>query len=549
MLNTSSKAFEVALNVTLICLCLLSYALLILLFVDSQVLHIRSLVIVVPGEIKPAVAISLLAALLTASTSALVTRCVEQSLWLKLNPGYPDRKLTVGESHRLAQWSVSPLARLSYLLYGHSWMLKFGGIFLLSTAAVGPVLVSGVSQREFTHVVRSSETQSRSPFSGFLNTANTLYNGGNYKDVPMMIAAVTSMNNLSAPSASVCDDGSCSVTTQFASIRADCSSTETPNPRNIGGTGSGSSISSTNFCSSLNPKICRALVSSSPATYTNFTTGPSGKTGCDPSIASSSTCPPGSWATLFGVWVNDGAGTSSSGPGAIKTVDCALTYGNVTVRQEGTGTPILDRTSFVQSTYSWSSYATGQWQRIYIETGNKGDGTNDGGDAGVTPAPYCFSGRVSGTGANTLFKDPIGPSLLGDHAGDAADVVARRIERNFDMATLFAFARVPQASRLEFEETTQTPGWVYDWKVLLVLLVPLIASVLGIFGRWKVTGKDINVGYDPVEIAGRGPVLMADGSKNAQDFQSKESKNLRVWGVDANTYHTGIGKSQFSVGK
>jgi hypothetical protein len=505
MSDSRSKVIEIAINVLLACLCLVSYALLIVIFVDSEALHIRSLVTVVPGELKPAVAISLLAALLTASSSALVTRCVEQSLWLTLSAAHPARRLTVGESHRLAQWSVSPLARLSYPFRGHSWALKFSGIFLLLTAALGPVLVSGVSQRNATSITSSSQAQVRPSYSGFLDTANVLYNGGNYKDVPMMISAIASMSNLSAPSAPVCTSESCSVTAQVASIRADCSSTETANPHRIGGVASGDSTSSSEFCSSLNPDICRSLVSSNPAVYANFTTGPSGGPGCDPQNPSSTPCPAGSWATIFGVWVNDGAGTKSTGTGNLKTVDCALTYGNVTVEQAGTGTPSLDRDSFVKSAYTWSSYTAGAWQRIYIEIGNDGQGNiANSDDSGVTPAPYCFNGAVVATGANTLFKDPIGPSLLGDHAGDAADAVARRIERNFDMATLFAFSRVPEASRLEYEETTEVPMWVYNWKVLLALLAPVIASVLGMAGRCRVPGKDVNIGYNPVEIARRG---------------------------------------------
>lgn len=515
------------------------------IFLSSHSLHIRSLVIVVPGEVKPAVVIALLAALLAASTAALVTRCVEQSLWLKLAPGFSNRKLTVGESHRLAQWSVSPLARLSYLLRGHSWMLRISGIFLVSTAVVSPILISGISQRDTTLITETSQSQNQTAFSGFLDTANILYNGGNFKDVPMMIAAVASMSNLSAPAAPICSEQSCSVTAQVASIRADCNFTETENPNDVGGT-SDTSVTSFTFCSTLNPKICRALVSANPATYANFTTGPSGDIGCDP-FSLSEICPPGSWGTIFGVWVNDGA--TSPGPGPIKTVDCALTYGNVTVQQVGNGTPNLDRNSFVKSVYTWTDYQAGQWERIYTEA------TGDNGDSGATQAPYCFSGGVVPTGANTLFSDPVGWPLLGDNAGDLADMVARRIERNFDVGTLFAFARAPHASNLEFSETSTTPVWVYDSKVLLVLIVPIVASLLGVWGRWRVTNKEVNVGYNPVEIARRGPVLMMAGDKTGKSaavLDRKEWSKLRLWGVEASRmdgHQCGGGRPQLAVGE
>ena len=90
--------------------------------------------------------VALLSALLTAATSALTTRAVEHSVWLKLASRPIKKKITIGETYCLAQWSISSLARFWYFFIRHAWTLKFAGLFLIGIAAINPVIISGISQ-------------------------------------------------------------------------------------------------------------------------------------------------------------------------------------------------------------------------------------------------------------------------------------------------------------------------------------------------------------------------------------------------------------------
>jgi hypothetical protein len=185
-----ARSVNICFNFDLILICLACYALLIIVFLTPASLHLESLVVVQSGKLQPTVAVSLLAALLVASTSALATRCVEQSLWLKLAPRTIRRRITAHESHRLAQWSVSPLARLTYFVSGSSWLLKLGGVMLISGAVLSPVLLVGVTQRDATSISNVIKINDTALFAGFLDPSNMYYNGGSFSDVPTTIASL-----------------------------------------------------------------------------------------------------------------------------------------------------------------------------------------------------------------------------------------------------------------------------------------------------------------------------------------------------------------------
>lgn len=120
--------------------------------------------------------------------------------------------------------------------------------------------------------------------------------------------------------------------------------------------------------------------------------------------------------------------------------------------------------------------------------------------------PYYFTLRYVGTGSNDIYTTPLASGLLGDDASNSAEHVARQIERNFDWATLAAFLRGVNASDVTTTRTTVTRVYVYDRRVLLVLLAPIVATALGAWGRWRVGSDEIVKGYDPVAAAQLGPV-------------------------------------------
>jgi hypothetical protein len=95
-----------------------------------------------------------------------------------------------------------------------------------------------------------------------------------------------------------------------------------------------------------------------------------------------------------------------------------------------------------------------------------------------------------------------------------------------------AFSRSPYTSSLTIVTTDSLPVYVYDARVLAILLVPFLATVLGTWGRWRVTGNDVFVGYDPVEIARRGPVVGMSEASEVRDAGMREALDGRkVWVV------------------
>ena len=135
--------------------------------------------------------------------------------------------------------------------------------------------------------------------------------------------------------------------------------------------------------------------------------------------------------------------------------------------------------------------------------------------------PYYFTLRYVGTGFNDIYTSPVASGLLGDDASNSAEHVARQIERNFDWATLAAFSKGVNASDVTTTRTTVTRVYVYDRRVLSILLIPVIATVMSAWGRLRVGSDEVVRGYDPVAIAQLGPV---EGLSLGGEVQVEKSK-------------------------
>jgi hypothetical protein len=131
LLDRTSRTINIVLDSTLFLICLICNLLLILLFLSPGAFHLDSLVHPGSKSFSHAVVVALTTAIFTTSTSALVTKAVEHSVWLKLAPGSSRKTTTIGESCRLAQWSASPIAGLCYNIMGQAWTFKLGGLCLV----------------------------------------------------------------------------------------------------------------------------------------------------------------------------------------------------------------------------------------------------------------------------------------------------------------------------------------------------------------------------------------------------------------------------------
>lgn len=525
-----SLTFNILTNIAWAIVCLICYALLVILFLRPAWLQLDSLVFVRDSQLSPTVAIGLITVLLSGSTATLVTRAAEHSLWLKLVPQESNHRLTVSETRRQAQWSVSAWERLKYFFTGDSWLLKFGGMFLFATAAVNPVLLAGITPTQ--DASNSTETTLRSGemFAGFLDPGNSAYNGGQWKDVPMSIAALASMSNLSAPGSALCGDDGCSISATMASIQAECVPYTMGNPERIG-TISNSILQPYPFCSTLRPDLCLNLVTSNPNTYANFTSAPPTESCLNgrPADDSWDVICPGEWATIFGVWTNTVDGSADQ-EYPVHAVDCRLRYGNVSVLESSTSAPEIIPDSFVQSQWALRGSSAFQWHRLYTED-YPIQISNEPGNT-----PYSFVGVSVATGSNSIYSSPVGSLLLnyGGPEGYDASTVAEMIRKNFEMSTLFAFSRDPASADVTVTATTVVQMWRYDSVMLSILAVPLLATLLVVLGKWRVGSAEDVVGYDPVEIARRGPLLRegVDGEYGGvMGYDSDEEGTREVWAV------------------
>lgn len=485
--ETYSRLINAAAWFSVSCVVLACYVLILILFFKPSTLHISSFVTPELHKFKPTTAVTLLAAVLAGGTASLITRAVDQYLWLKLAPCSIDRRLTVGESRKLAQWSVSPLAKIFYIFDGRSWPLRLTGPMVVGLAVVGPVLVSGISQTQIVTTTTQLIPSSSDVWSGWIDAANQQWNGGFFRDVPGETAALAYLNNLTAPASSVCSDNDCSVTARTASIHATCRSSSQPHSTN---TALAEGYNET-YTSTYQPNASVILTFS---TYANFTSyyAP----GCD---AYDLSCAPG-FAIIFGAFVNQ-SDTPLNGSYYLNIVDCLLTFGTAYITQTGRNTPVIREGSFVANTSSVNMpEAIIPLCRIYTEEPQSTSQWNFVAESNVC-AGFCATPY-----GDSLYVSALATLLLTPNANSTAVDVANRIVRIFEMSTLMAFSRVPYASDLTVSTTTSAQVYVYDKPVLAILLLPLVATLLGTFGRWRITGKDIFIGYDPVEIARRGPV-------------------------------------------
>jgi hypothetical protein len=198
-----------------------------------------------------------------------------------------------------------------------------------------------------------------------------------------------------------------------------------------------------------------------------------------------------------------------------------LTIGTVKIFQNGTNAPILVPISIEESKIEpVNDTSQLQLRNIYESDGS----------------PYSFK-----LGSRSLYQETldfplsvVGSLLLGPprpmltHTTRDAYYVARQIEKNFEMASLFAFSRSPGSSNITIAIETTRSVYVYQKKVLAVLLLPLLATFLGTWGRWKVGNSKQIVGYDPVEIARLGPVRGLSDRAVGKVVDKKQDEKL-VW--------------------
>ncbi|KAK7222391.1 hypothetical protein V2G26_010394 [Clonostachys chloroleuca] len=481
--NRHSRKIRLATQLFLFAIILISYVLYLLLFLDPSSLHQSSFLQPNVSGLKPTTAVSLISAVFVAASSTFVTTCVEQSLWAKLAPRAVRNPLTVGETRRLAQWAVSPLGRLSYPLDGTSNLLKLAGPLLLACAIVNSVLVSGISVSTDSSSDDTTSQASVDMWSGFLDAANSQYNGGLFSDIPNEVAALAYLSNLSVPSSSLCEGSDCSLVAQVGAIQAECQTVSAPH----------APMSPTNqenetYTSGYNPGITVILSQGSPYTYANFTSWFTKRCGEN---VNPRPCL-GDFAVIFGAFIN--LKPSATGGPIVNTIDCLLTYGSLSITQTGTGTPTIIPGSYTEAT-SEGPYdsSLSPIKRIYTESFDR--------------SPYYFTAK-SGTGdtTDTLYNSAIGTLLISPKGNSSDKDVGDRIEAIFDTATLMAFTRVPGAANVTITTTTSGPIYVYHPLVLLILLIPFFATVLGTYRRLRIEGNSLCPGYDPVEIARRGPV-------------------------------------------
>lgn len=319
-----------------------------------------------------------------------------------------------------------------------------------------------------------------------------------------MVSSLVAMNNLSAPAAAVCGDPSCTATTRANALQAECLAFDLPE-----------SAQEVDYrytlCSSFGNTTCRSKTHNG----VNFTTGP--VTRCE-NAAYGMECLSSDFAVILGLWSSFNAETQVHTGHA---VDCKIHRGSIEIRQTGTGTPVMTRDSFKKSTRPMEIPSNEYfWQQAYSSYSSS------------TVAPYRFS-----IGDPIEDKNVLAEYLLGNSRTDEGEEedwytlqlgtndtqrVARAMEANFDMATLFAFARSPHAASIDITTTLERNIWTYDTTVLAILTLPLLATVLVLCIAWKVQSDDVVIGYDPLEIARRADeVLMPSVGAMTQDSEGK----------------------------
>ncbi|RPA76998.1 hypothetical protein BJ508DRAFT_417321 [Ascobolus immersus RN42] len=555
-LDRHGRVLNLAANLCLLFSSTVCYVLIILIFLTPSIFPESILYADVSG-IKPTVAITLLAGLLAASTLSLLARLVEHHFWLRLRSG-KDQGLALHEVRGLANWAISPFARVQYALRGESLLLRVSGLFLLGIAVLGTVLIAGISQhRPSTSTVTTiARAEGLDRFAGWTDDSNTFgrtlptsptrvdpsLGWRKYftlRDTPVEQASIISFAGVSAPAErTICktDDVNCLITARVGAIQATCDSLELENTvppvghNELNGVGARFNEgiyneTSRTFTSALNPAL--SVILDNPVgniTYANFSTF-SSVVPIDPmdfafgrdTLDLTSTVPIGTYGFIFGAYVPE------KHTKQINIVDCQLRFGTISLQQKGWSPPALDRGSFIEATHHVKDepYLNGTYKIYNFATEDE-----------KNRSPFTFSGTKSIlAGVDDLIASSIGIGLLGPY-GDAAltaEACAKRIEDAWDMATAMAWARVPGAA----EETVVRVDvfrekYRYDWRVLLYLLVPLLATVTGLARTgFRVGGKGEVLGYDPVAIAEKGPLQRYEGDETeGSSARGKGSKNV-----------------------
>jgi len=342
-----------------------------------------------------------------------------------------------------------------------------------------------------------------------------------------MLASLVSMNNLSAPAANVCSDASCSAVTRAQALQAECLGSDLPGPAT-------QEQANVTICSTFGNTTClsRGLYG-----Y-NFTTGP--MTTCDESSYIGE-CLVSDFAVIFGVWSSYDVGNRRY---LRHAVDCKIQKGSVEIRQNGTGAPRITRGSFLTTTTRMEiSSPEWYWQASY-RVPRRNEQTQKpylfssvGGMVRDVPiAGYLLSNNINGTEGS----DEWHASQLGTND---TQKVARTLEANIDMATLFAFAKAPHAAPVDITATHQVSIWRYDTRVLAVLALPFLATILVLSTYWRVQSDEVVIGYDPLEIARHADeVLVSSPRAMEQDSEGKDLRSMSSGGAYSTlkarpTYH------------
>ncbi|EFQ96934.1 hypothetical protein MGYG_08859 [Nannizzia gypsea CBS 118893] len=495
-----SRPVKIAISISLVLVILFADINLLVLFINPRALRVDSLLYVGDDlssrtRFTPQVVVALLSIILAAATVALVTRCVDEALWNHLTPSATVDRITAAESRNLALWSTSAAARIRYVFIGGSWALRICAVLLLAGAAVNPVLVSGISQTVDSTFETTFQPRDRNynDFSGFLDDVNTWYASGTTRDLLGEAAFLTSLHSLNAPAAHVCNTSLCRANARMAGFQAICASDKIPNPDGIGLKPSSlKNARSQQFCSPKpgDRKVCVALESSDPETAAMFTN-------------QRATESDGDFTTLFGAYVYNWYIAQEQR--FIYTVDCTVRYGWVNVTQVGSNPPEVIRSSFQVVSKDELPRGAGYLSRIY------------GGDL-LASSPWNFSGGAYGANGEKIVTHPIGVALLGWKETANGPKVARRIERAWDMNNIFAFGR--SIDRIDLSTTIEkrVNKYVYNKLALFILIVPFLASILGIWNRWHVLSDELMLGYDPVRIVRCGPLYGVDPSTTGEEL-------------------------------
>ncbi|KAF7194698.1 hypothetical protein HII31_03960 [Pseudocercospora fuligena] len=496
-LHRHSRKVNIAITTLLVALCTASYILLALLFTRPQVFRITSLVNHEDSRVSPTVAIPLLVAVLSGSTLALVTRAVEQNLWISIvdNPG----RLSASEAPRLAQWSISTLSRLVYIMSGQSWSLRFSALLLLGCTILSPVLLYGVTPRQVNKVTEEHVATSK---TAYFELGQLL----GYSDDLTSFATLLASNGIDVAGSSLCQNPSCNVHAAAFSVRASCKAWEIEEHHDL-------FTPAIVTCSQINKALCMSVDPSQ--TTANFTTGP--PSDCpirDGDLDSTKNCP-GEFATIFGAFL---PAQQSSGVTSVYAVDCRLQYGNISITQVGNGAPVLQNGSFAKSIDSFLSITSNM-----TATDEGMGGLAIQGDLSSWLASYVYSGSSFDFALGLNHEASAMSNALLSSAYATGEEVAARIEATFDTLTLLIYSKYPGTASATITTTTSYLIWNYNSWVLAILFLPLLASVLVLSTNFEVGGTDKVIGYDPVRIAKSAEKVLLgvnDGTKSAQESDS-----------------------------